>query len=139
MGPLKGGEPTPTERLFREIRWVVSEGALDDVNHFREAFGEEEYGKLRDQVKEILAGYFVAEPVCGHDLGRSVRSLGGGKGGFKRFKVRLQTPTGGSRTGLRLGYSVDCAAKEVRLAWVKLKREEPGDAWKDEQSGNAEA
>lgn len=97
------------------LQWQLGSAASSDWEALERALGVDEFAKLETALFCVLCEYFEGCPHCDFKQ-KSISPLGGGKGSFKRLKMRLRVPGCGKSGGPRLGVSVDCEAKVVQIS-----------------------
>ncbi len=108
------------------VRWSIGSAARKPNAHLRQTLGKPAYGSIRDGIRRFICDYIAARPDCDGAQGRSIVPLGGGRGTFKRLKMRWHLPGRGKSGGLRIGLSMNCRERHVVISAIRHRRSDPG-------------
>lgn len=109
-----------------DILWVVMPGCRSDVGSLKKLVGEKWYQETREALQETLCGYFNSGN-CMHQ-GSQIYPMGATPSGGKCLKVRCALPGGGKSGGLRIAFIAYCESKQVKIAKMWARKDDPSDA-----------
>ena len=111
----------------REITWILTEEASEDIAEIREVLGEAYMADVA-LLRDMLCGYFSGDDGCTTAQGKSIRPIGATSDGGKLLKVRWMVPGAGKSGGLRYAFVVYCERRTVVLCRGWVRKDEPDDA-----------
>ena len=100
-------------------------GCRSAIGELKSLLGAERYEESKEGLQVILCNYFNSGN-CMHQ-GLQIYPMAGSPAGGKCLKVRWALPGGGKSGGLRIAIVAYCETKNVKVAGMWLRKNDPSD------------